>query len=223
MARAFRPRGRGPHLRYAAKLDEVERAVVIGLMEQVIELLDPPEPPGASTDGRLDDFEAIVAGMGGLGQGISVRAEDQADWPARPPVPPEARSFGDRDPALQRLLPQAHRDDEEAAAEFRRLTEDGLRRRKAENLTRSIAALRGRGTVELDAGGALAFLVALTDVRLVLGERLGLREDADVERLDVALASLADDDPTIYAAAVYDFLTWLQESLATAMLGVTGA
>ena len=63
MARAFRPRGRGPHLRYAAKLDEVERAVVIGLMEQVIELLDPPEPPGASTDGRLDDFEAICGAI----------------------------------------------------------------------------------------------------------------------------------------------------------------
>lgn len=220
MARGFRRRGRGADPRYAARLDHVERSVLVGLMEQVVELLDPPPAPVRGGAGTVDDaFESIVAGMGGLGLGVSVRAEDQAAWPAGGGVPEDARSFGDRDPALQRLLPAGNRVDDQAAAEFRRLTEDGLRRRKADNLTRSMSALRREGPVELDESTAQAFLVALTDVRLVLGERLGLRDDADVERLDASVSSLPEDDPVVYAAAVYDFLTWLQETLASALLG----
>jgi len=160
--------------------------------------------------------------MGGLGQGVSLRAEDQSDWPDLGPVPEDARSFGDRDPALQRLLPHGNRADDQVSAEFRRLTEDGLRRRKTDNLTQSMLALRREGPLELDEPGARAFLVALTDVRLVLGERLGLREDVDVERLEAVVPTLADDDPVVYAAAVYDFLTWLQETLAETMLSGLG-
>jgi hypothetical protein len=131
----------------------------------------------------------------------------------------DARSFGDRDPALQRLLPAGNRADEQAAAEFRRLTEAGLRRRKVDTLDRAIGALKGEGdTVELDAATASALVVALTDVRLVIGERLGLREDADVERLEEVVAQLDPDEPLAHAAAVYDFLTWLQETLAHALL-----
>ena len=72
--------------------------------------------------------------------------------------------------------------------------------------------------VRLDEADARAFLIALTDVRLVLGERMGLRTDDDVELLETAAADLDDDDPLRYALAVYDFLTWLQETLASAML-----
>ena len=60
-------------------------------------------------------------------------------------------------------------------------------------------------------------VVALTDVRLVLGERLGLRTDEDLDELEAQVASLDDDDPAVYALAVYDFLTWLQETLAHAL------
>jgi hypothetical protein len=216
MARGFRRRGKGASLRYAAKLDPAERAAVAGLMEQVRDLVAPEEPepePGESAD----PFDAIVSGLGGLGMGVSLSAEDQAQWPARAPAPPDSRSFGVRDPALERLLPSANREDEQAAAEFRRLTEDGLRRRKAANLERSIAALSGPSdAVELTAPDALAFLVALTDVRLVLGERLELRDDTDLDRL-AGVAAEAPDDALAYALAVYDFLTWLQETLATAL------
>ena len=61
-------------------------------------------------------------------------------------------------------------------------------------------------------------LTALTDVRLVLGERMGLRTDEDVDVLEAAAATLDPDDPLAYALAIYDFLTWLQETLASAML-----
>ncbi len=46
----------------------------------------------------------------------------------------DPRLEGPRDPALERLLPPAHREDEAVAAEFRRLTEQGLRERKTANL-----------------------------------------------------------------------------------------
>ncbi|MFC7489350.1 MULTISPECIES: DUF2017 domain-containing protein [unclassified Knoellia] len=221
MARAFVRKGRGTNVRYAAKLDAVERAVVAGLMEQVRDLVAPEPvervetgPAGESDD---DDFAAIVSGLGGLGMGVSVSAEDQV--PDDRPVPSDARSFGDRDPALERLLPAGNRADDQASAEFRRLTEHGLRQRKAGHLESAIRSLRAPGPgVQLDERAAIDMVIALTDVRLVLGERLGLREDADVDRLEQELADVDDDDPRTHAMSVYDFLTWLQETLATAML-----
>ncbi|HQF03880.1 MAG TPA: DUF2017 domain-containing protein [Phycicoccus sp.] len=219
MARGFRRRGHGKNLRYAARLDPLERAVIAGLMEQVVELLDPPSPVAGPVSGE-SDFDHIVAGLGGLGMGVSVAAEDQDVWPDASSVPADARSFGELDPALQRLLPAANREDEQASAEFRRLTEAGLRARKAANLELSLKALRREGNaVEVDATVAHAMLVALTDVRLVLGERLGLRDDEDVDALHSSLAGRSDDDPVVHAHAVYDFLTWLQETLAEALLG----
>ncbi|CAN7376851.1 DUF2017 family protein [Knoellia sp. LjRoot47] len=229
MARAFARKKKGGQVRYTAKLDAVERAVVAGLMEQVHDLVAPEPEPAPSADAAaaqgdslgegnpVDDFDAIVSGLGGLGMGVSVSAEDQV--PDDRPVPSDARSFGDRDPALERLLPAGNRADDQASAEFRRLTEHGLRTRKARHLASAIAALRAPGTgVELDERTAVDMVVALTDVRLVLGERLGLREDADVDRLEEELAEMDEDDPRLHAMSVYDFLTWLQETLATAML-----
>ena len=133
MARGFRRKGSGPRTRYVAQLDPLERATVAGLMDQVHELLDPaaPAPEGG------DDFASIVAG---LGMGVTVAAEDQADLD-----PDDA----ERDPALDRLLPTANRQDDEVAAEFRRLTETGLRQRKAaalESLGRPAARRRQAAT-----------------------------------------------------------------------------
>src|SRR6476646_6161644 len=178
------------------------RGTVAGLMDQVRGLLDPPAPVPEGGD----DFASIVAG---LGMGVTVAAEDQADLD-----PDDA----ERDPALDRLLPTANRQDDEVAAEFRRLTETGLRQRKAAALESSADLLRGDDKLRLDEGEAQAFLKALTDVRLVLGERMGLRTDDDVDVLEAAAESLDPDDPLGYALAVYDFLTWLQETLASSML-----
>ena len=72
--------------------------------------------------------------------------------------------------------------------------------------------------VTLDASQAPAFLMALTDVRLLLGERMGMRTEEDAERLHAALEVIDDDDPLGYAMAWYDFLTWLQETLTQALM-----
>jgi len=202
--------------RYVARLDPVERGLVVGLMEQVLELVAPqaddagvPRGPGEG-----DEFDRIVAGLGGVGMGVSLSAADQAGE-----EPDAAPGAGERDPALDRIFPTANRQDEQVAAEFRRLTEEGLRARKSANLTTAIAALAELEDqkVSLDHEQALALVVALNDVRLVLGERLGLEDDDDFALLEEQASALGEDDPTVYALAVYDFLTWLQETLTQAL------
>lgn len=209
MARGFKRRDG----HFVAKLDAVERGLVVGLMEQVLELVEPePEVTTESATDGGDEFDRIVAGLGGIGQGVSVSAADQVPELSGSVPPP-------RDPALERIFPTANRQDEQVAAEFRRLTEDGLRSRKAANLTTAIAALSAieDQKISLERPQALALLIALTDVRLVLGERLGLKQDDDLDLLEEQVSGLEDDDPAVYALAVYDFLTWLQETLAHAL------
>lgn len=211
MARGFKRRDG----RYVAKLDAVERGLVVGLMEQVLELIEPDDAGAREVQaegGDGDEFDEIVAGLGGIGMGVSLSAADQ--------VPELSGSVPrDRDPALERIFPTANREDDQIAAEFRRLTEDGLRARKSGNLTTAIQALSGIADqkVSLEQPQALALLIALTDVRLVLGERLGLQRDDDFDLLEEQVSGLPPDDPAVYALAVYDFLTWLQETLAHAL------
>ena len=199
MARGFKRKGQ----RFVATFDVMERGVVAGLMEQTRELVAPPERERSG-----DAFEDLVAGLG-----VSVAADDQVAGPNE--------VGGARDPALERLLPTAHKGDQEVASEFRRLTENDLRDRKATTLTTAIDALRaGDGDkLELTRDQAHAMVIALTDTRLVLGERLGLRTDEDAIELDERVEGLDADDPTVYAASFYDFLTWMQESLTTALMG----
>jgi hypothetical protein len=122
------------------------------------------------------------------------------------------------DPALARLLPSGHRDDPELAAEFRRLTESGLRARKRSNLSLASAALQRKGQVVLSREEAGALLKGLTDTRLVLGERLGLRTDEDADMITEVLRRRGgSDDPWVSAALLYDVLTWWQEALVSAL------
>ena len=205
MARAFAPDGD----RFVAILDDNERMVVAGLCSQVRSLVAPTA--GAKGE-SADPFEAIVAGLGDLATDVDPGAE----------VPD--RAFGldeDRDPALDRLFPTGNREDEQEAAEFRRFTEQGLRRRKHDNLTTTVETLESAVDDQwvVTRAQAPAVLVALTDVRLVMGERLGLRTDEDSSRLEDLAEQLDPDDPAVFALSVYDFLTWLQESLTQALTG----
>lgn len=210
MARAFLRQKR----HYVALLDATERAMLTGLMEQTRLILAP------EVESTGDPFTDLVASMG-----VSLAADDQSDGEhADGEQASDASAFTDRDPALDRLLPTAHRGDDQVAAEFRRLTEEGLRQRKSGNLDVALRALEAAGAasgdrVVLDAEQAPAFLMALTDVRLLLGERMGMRTEEDAARLHDAMETIADDDPLGYALAWYDFLTWMQESLTHAVMG----
>ncbi|MFI0351869.1 DUF2017 domain-containing protein [Actinomadura sp. 9N407] len=118
------------------------------------------------------------------------------------------------DPVLARLFPDAYGDEDgEAAGEFRRYTEMGLRDGKREAADTVLGSLRpeavggGVDTV-IDDGQAQAWLRALNDVRLALGTRLDITE----ERYEEA-ALLDPDDPRAVMFEAYDWLTMLQESL----------
>jgi hypothetical protein len=109
------------------------------------------------------------------------------------------------DPALRRLFPPAH-DDEELEREYRELTRSQL----LGGRTQALETLRA--TVEresLDESEADAWLRALNDLRLVLGTRLGITEDFDWDELD-------ENDPEAWHYGVYGYLSWLQEELVAA-------
>lgn len=118
------------------------------------------------------------------------------------------------DPALARLLPEAYRDDQAAAAEFRRRSSDDLRSGKQEAARVVLETLPGDGgKVLLGPGEVDAWLRTLTDVRLVLGTHLGLTDDESADELEW----LADDDPRRPMADTYLFLGALQENLVHAL------
>jgi hypothetical protein len=85
------------------------------------------------------------------------------------------------DAVHDRLFPAAYRDDPDADDEFRRYTYEGLVDRKSANAGRIAASIAaaGDGRILLDPDAVGAWLPALTDLRLVIAERLGIRRDDD--------------------------------------------
>ncbi|WP_018155453.1 DUF2017 domain-containing protein [Demetria terragena] len=197
MATAFRRKGS----RVVGKLDGQERSLLIGLMESTLELLDATDLADKDQAPDDDDFATLMRQL----EARQISADEVAG----------------RDPALQRLLPSASRDDDELARDFRSMTEDSLRQRKAANLNTTIGALHAAtaGRVELDLGQAQAMMIALTDVRLVLAERLGIHTEEDSEEIHALVEDGLDEgDPRLIAASIYDLLTWMQETIAQALL-----
>ncbi len=200
----FRGRGRGAARRVEVRLHDPERALLADLFDQTGQLLEPEQgDPGPDAPAR--DPLAELVGM------------DLED-PDRTVSPPQ-------DPAVARLLPDASRADPDVAAEFRRLTEDGLRARKRGHLAGAAERLRSsQRPLVLDLQAAQGLLKAVTDVRLVLAQRLGLDSDEMAEQLHAAVATAARDgaeqaQPWLGQAAVYDLLTAWQEALVEALTG----
>jgi hypothetical protein len=107
------------------------------------------------------------------------------------------------DRAVPRLFPPAHRDDPDAAAEFDRVARDGLVAGRLEALETVGRTLEAEW---LEEDGLQAWCGALNDLRLVLGERLGVTED-----MDETLYTRSPDH------ALYGWLTWLQASAVEAL------
>lgn len=95
------------------------------------------------------------------------------------------------DPALARLLPDAYREDPEAASEHRRFTELGLVDRKTANATTVIRTL-GDPRRALDTAEVQAWLRHLTDLRLVIAARLQIEDDGDEGTGDERMLDLYD-------------------------------
>ncbi|WP_143180367.1 DUF2017 family protein [Bowdeniella nasicola] len=129
------------------------------------------------------------------------------------------------DPALDRLLP-AMSMDEDAAEELRLDSERRIRNAKARHLRDLHAILLSEDErVLVPYGSEPEVLAALTDVRLLIAERLDISEPEDIEALrEVYLARDEDyvtESPrarqTMVLLEVYSFLTWWQDSLLLAM------
>ncbi|WBL18614.1 DUF2017 family protein [Citricoccus sp. NR2] len=220
MARGFTSTPRG----YLATFESGEQRLLRQLFDDVITLLrrredetrsdaetdqagaeaEPDTEAGTGDAGDADiatdsDFWALVSGIS-AGTGENRRA-----------APSEA--------ATLRLLPTGTPDaaSEAEAQEFRALTEDAVLQAKLEDLQRAIAAVESRHLV-LDLAAAESFGRALNAVRLVLATRLEIETDDDAARVheisDVANADSVD----AYMALLYNFTSWLQETLMTALL-----
>jgi hypothetical protein len=167
----------------AAFFEQPQAGVIRSLVSQVAELVS----ADAEAGGEAGDLEAE------LGLSSHAAAPD--------------------DPVLARLLPDAYSDDAEAAAEFRRYTEETLRSGKVASAQTVLASLPpGGGEVRLSEPECQQWLRALNDVRLALSVRLGITDENDdlTEHFQV-------DDPRSAYVWVYQWLAYLQDSLLDAL------
>jgi hypothetical protein len=171
---------------------------------------------------RCDEVERTILGDL-VGQLVELVTPEDDAWGAD--ADPLARLVGidpgaerPDDPALARLFPDAYTDDEEAAAEYRRFTQRSLRETKlAHAVTVAHTLERSGDKLVLSQADAQAWLGTLNDLRLTIGSRLGIDEDNHEDFLE-----LPEDHPAFALFHVYDWLTFLQETLVQALSGGRG-
>jgi Domain of unknown function (DUF2017) len=111
------------------------------------------------------------------------------------------------DEEAARLFPDAYPHDSAASAEYRSLVHDDLvhgRLAALDTIDRTLDAER------IDHEQLGAWCGALNDIRLVLGERLGVTEDLYADGIDPR-------DPRAAELALYGWLTWLQGEIVEAL------
>ena len=114
------------------------------------------------------------------------------------------------DPAVARLLPDAY-DDPDDARDFRRFTENDLRQAKMQHAMTVVEEIERSGE-KVAVTSTDSWLGLLNDARIAIGTRIQISEDNHEE-----LAGLPDGDPRSGLFHVYDWLTFLQESLVRCM------
>ena len=212
MAHAFRRRPDGS---VVCRLEAEEKAIIAQVAQETADLI------------RMD--------LGLESGGASVRRAATSDDPLER-LEAEFAVRDAREPsdsAVRKLFPSAS-EDPALAEEFRRLGQQDLAEQRIAELKRLMALLDGSGPsrseVALDDDDVPDVLRALNDVRIVLADRLGLERDGDLDTLRM-LQQISErvedadamDDPDEQQAggdvviAVYDLLTWLQESLLRAI------
>lgn len=120
-------------------------------------------------------------------------------------------SSNDEGPVMKRLFPDASLDDEKVRVEYRELAEDDLAKHKRATADTALASLGPSGPYRgrLSEHERDSWMVLLTDLRLVLGTRLGVTEEMMSADPDPA-------DPEQWPLAVMHYLGWLQETLVEA-------
>ncbi|MFC7343027.1 DUF2017 domain-containing protein [Saccharopolyspora griseoalba] len=174
-----------------AELSQQEAAVIRGLVGQIKDMLT------ARADEAPEDELAQLTGIR-----------------TGPTTPPEDR-------VLERLLPDFYRrdpitgdtdeDEADAAGAMRSLHEPELLEAKTGNASLVLETCpKMGGEVQLTGEQADGWLSAINDVRLALGTALDIEEDMPDE--------LPDDDLRREHLGVYQWLTWVQDSLVSALM-----
>jgi hypothetical protein len=118
---------------------------------------------------------------------------------------------GPNDDVLQRLSPAAYRDDPEAEAEYRALTESSLRAERDERIAACRADLAHGAEIDLgDPDAARRWIQVLNDLRLALGTRLGVTQDGEPD--------IDPDDPAARPWIVYSWLTAVQDAVVSELM-----
>jgi hypothetical protein len=188
----FRARRAG----YVAHLDAAERAVLAQLAGEVAGMLRGVSGGGGDAADAADDGLAGGVPVAGRPGGARSSDADAAPWAQAAGMDAAGMDtvwsdvVAPVDPAVRRLLPDAS-SEADVAAEFRRFTQGELTTSKAvrlDTLARLVSGARG-GLVAVARTDAEPVAGALTDLRLVLAERLGIRTD---EENDAIIAELQD-------------------------------
>lgn len=228
MAERFRWTRRG----YVADLERTEVRLLRGLVRDVVTLLENRQDEvredaapaggaaGAPTPSTPGDPGRPAASDAGPAAGIA--EDDAAFWTLVDGL--ELRPHGDgrrtapEDAAVARLLPDSLPEAEPAERDRQRaLTEDPLIVAKLADARRALAAL-GSTRIVLPHEHAASFGRALNDVRLVLAARLGVESDEDARRVHAVDDWRRAQDVESTMALLYNFTTWLLETLMEEML-----
>jgi hypothetical protein len=157
--------------------------------------------------GLMGQVDQMLTGRGAAGSEDELAA--LTGIRTGPSTPPD-------DPVLARLLPDfassSEQDAGEVSAALRSVREPELIQAKQAAIATVLATCpAGGGRIELAPAQAEEWLAAVNDVRLALGVALDVSEDMPEQ--------LPADDPRADHLPVYHWLTWLQDSLVTTMLG----
>jgi len=167
---------------------------------------------------RLDESErSLLANLTGQLVGMVEPDEPHEDQdPLAAMVGIDTNVTRPTDPAVGRLFPDAYLDDPTASDDFRRYTERSLRESKLANARTVLDTLASSGDkITLADGAALAWMGTINDLRLVLGTRLNITDEGHQ-----IPEGLSEDDATFGLHHIYDWLTYLQETLIQAMTGL---
>ena len=125
-------------------------------------------------------------------------------------IVPDLRSLLAQDPGdemLTRLFPTARPDDPEAEAEYREMVRNELVAKRLARLD-AVAAMAEATVVNQEQ--LAAWMGAVNDLRLVLGTRLAVSEEDEIDD------DVDSDDPEAVARSAYWYLGWLLEHLVEA-------
>ena len=135
--------------------------------------------------------------------GVDLSEDERGVLASLPGQLREALDAGE--PTLYRLFPPAHADDDTANEEYATLVGPGL----VDGKLRALAELeRTARATSLDEEELGAWLGALESLRLALGTQLDVTDEG---------SSLDLDDPDAPRLALYQWLSWLQDEVVSAL------